>query len=232
MPAQLGGLALLLCLQLPTAAAASTYDQQIAQLAAKRTELAKAYATAATDEERAKVLARAEAAVFDAIVNELIPAWYGTPWEFYGTSQTPGEGAIACGYFVTTILRDAGFQVERVRLAQQASEHIIKTLVGEGRIERYRYKSSREVAEATAARGEGLYVVGLDCHVGFLAVKDGETRFLHSSYMSPLCVVNEKAATSMPFQSDYRVVGKLLDGPMLVAWLEGRAFPTVGNVTE
>lgn len=228
----LGGLALLLTLGQPGAAAADDYPQHIAQLAAKRTELAKTYAAATTDADRQQVLTRAEATIIDAIVTQLIPAWYGTPWEFYGTSQTPGEGAIACGYFVTTILRDAGFGVERVRLAQQASEHIIKTLVGEDRIERYRFKLSREVAQATAARGDGLYMVGLDCHVGFLAVKDGETRFLHSSYMSPLCVVDEKAATSMPFQSDYRVVGKLLDPPMLIAWLEGRAFPTVGNVTE
>jgi hypothetical protein len=44
------------------------------------------------------------------------------------TSETPGRGEIACGYFVSTVLRDAGFGVERVRLAQQASERIVRTL--------------------------------------------------------------------------------------------------------
>jgi len=223
---------LIVSLPTPAASAAEDYLARIAALESQRAALAGTYVAASTDEERSAVLDRAREAVTSALVEDLIPAWHGTRWDFNGTSQVPQQGEIACGYYVTTLLRDAGFRVQRVRLAQQASENIIKTLVGEDRIERYRFKPSREVAEATAARGDGLYIVGLDCHVGFLAVKDGETRFLHSSYMSPLCVVDEKAATSMPFQSDYRVVGKLLDPPMLIAWLEGRAFPTVGNVTE
>jgi hypothetical protein len=56
------------------------------------------------------------------IDKKLLPYWLGTTWNFNGTTQVPGEGSIACGYFVTTLLRDAGVKLERVKLAQMASE--------------------------------------------------------------------------------------------------------------
>jgi len=65
------------------------------------------------------------------IVDDIIPYWYGTPWEFYGTTEKPKQGSIACGYFVSTILKHAGYNVEKNKMAQQASELIIKSLVSE-----------------------------------------------------------------------------------------------------
>src|SRR4051812_5282380 len=53
-----------------------------------------------------------------AVVETIIPEWIGTAWNFYGTSEKPHEGTIACGYFVTTILRDAGVNLARIKLAQ------------------------------------------------------------------------------------------------------------------
>src|SRR6188474_3208784 len=47
------------------------------------------------------------------IRDSLFTCWLGTPWDFYGTTQTPGKGKIACGYFVTTLLRDMGASVNR-----------------------------------------------------------------------------------------------------------------------
>src|SRR5687768_9423034 len=40
------------------------------------------------------------------IETRLFPFWEGTDWDFNGTTEVPGKGSIACGYFVTTILRD------------------------------------------------------------------------------------------------------------------------------
>src|ERR1700741_5295000 len=54
--------------------------------------------------------------------DSLLPCWYGTPWGFYGTTEEPGQGTIACGYFVTTVLRDAGCSLQRIKLAQYPSE--------------------------------------------------------------------------------------------------------------
>jgi len=210
----------------PARADDAVYRAAVAELAAARAMLATAWTAADTAEDRAEVLQRARQTALDGVADELIPAWLGTPWDFHGTSETPGEGHIACGYFVSTILRDAGFGVERVRMAQQASELIILTLVGEDRVWRYRGQSRSAVGDAVEGHGDGLYVVGLDIHTGFLVVRDGAARFCHSSYMEPLQVVCEDPAAAPAFESSYRVVGKLLDDPMLTRWLEGQAFPT------
>ncbi len=222
-------LPILVVLLLPSPARAGTaeeYAARIAELETMRLALAATHDAAGTDEARAIVLDHAREAVLAALVDDLIPAWHGTPWDFYGTSEVPGQGHIACGYYVTTLLRDAGFRVERVRLAQQASENIIKTLVGEDRITRYRDLSGSHVTRAVADLGDGLYVVGLDIHVGLLVVEGGTVRFCHASYLDPVAAVCESPRTAPAFISGYRVVGKLLDDPMMEAWLEGRAFPT------
>jgi len=210
------------------AATAEEYRAAVAELASARALLATAWTAAAgaSAADRATVLDRGRRIVFATVADELIPAWYGTPWDFHGTSETPGHGHIACGYFVSTILRDAGFAVERVRMAQQPSELIILTLVGEDRVWRHRGESRATVSAAVEAHGDGLYVVGLDIHVGFLVVRDGAARFCHSSYLEPMQVVCEDPAAAPAFESGYRVVGKLLDDPMVTGWLEGRAFPT------
>lgn len=62
------------------------------------------------------------------ITDSLMPCWYGTPWDFNGCTADPGKGSIACGYFVTTVLRDAGLQLNRIRLAQSPSGIIIHKL--------------------------------------------------------------------------------------------------------
>ncbi len=196
------------------------------ELAAARAMLATAWRAAGGEERRAEILGRARETAHEGIADGLIPPWIGTPWDFHGTTEVPGEGHIACGYFVTTILRDAGFAVERARLAQQPSEWIILTLVGEDRVRRHRGERRAAVAEAVEARGDGLYVVGLDIHVGFLVVRDGAATFCHASYLEPVAAVCEDPAAAPAFASGYHVVGQLLDDPMLTAWLEGRAFPT------
>ena len=45
-----------------------------------------------------------------ALRDDLLPAWNGTAWAMNGTSQVPGRGSIACGYFVSTTLMHAGFR--------------------------------------------------------------------------------------------------------------------------
>src|ERR1043165_5518098 len=60
------------------------------------------------------------------ITQEIFTYWYGTDWDFNGTTQTPKQGKIACGFFVTTVLRDAGFDLPRIAWAQLPSESMIK----------------------------------------------------------------------------------------------------------
>jgi hypothetical protein len=54
-----------------------------------------------------------------ALINDIIPHWYGTVWDFNGHTENPRKGTIACGYFVSTTLTDAGFEIDRYKMAQQ-----------------------------------------------------------------------------------------------------------------
>jgi len=71
------------------------------------------------------------------MVNKIFPYWYGTPWDFNGTTKRPNEGKIACGYFVTTTIQQMGFPINRIKLAQCASEEMIKNLVSKENIFRF-----------------------------------------------------------------------------------------------
>ena len=155
--------------------------------------------------------------------------WLGTPWDFNGTSQTPGEGKIACGYFVSTVLRDAGFQLERVRLAQQASQNIIRTFLPRDAIHIRVGTPYETFLQQVVARGPGVRVVGLDTHVAFLIVNpDQSINFIHSSGARPWTVVNEKPAqANVLATSNYRVTGILTrNQKVLQGWLTQTPWPT------
>ncbi|NUO49362.1 MAG: hypothetical protein HOV80_10950 [Polyangiaceae bacterium] len=124
------------------------------------------------------------------------------------------------------MLRDAGFKIERAKLAQQPSERITTTLVPEDEIWRFRKGDETGVVNAVRDKGDGLYVVGLDDHVGFLDVLDKEVRFCHASYTHDADVRCEDPLGSVPFESDYHVVGRLFSGPMIDAWLSGTTIET------
>jgi hypothetical protein len=140
----------------------------------------------------------------------VLPFWYGTRYSFYGQTHMPGEGKIACGYFVTTVLEDLGVALDRNGLAQMASEEMIKKLVSEQNIKRFSgYELSDFVAQVKA-KGQGLYVVGLDTHTGFILNDGQQIRFIHASGRFPFAVVNENAYTSINLQkSRYRIIGHL-----------------------
>jgi hypothetical protein len=215
--------AILLIAATSTSSAAS-YDEVRAELESDRQKLAVEYARAKPNQKSA-VLDRASTLLLRAIEDELMPAWNGTKWAFEGTSSTPKKGEIACGMFVGTILEHAGFNLERIALGRLASEHIAQTLTAEKNIRRYSLKSVEEVERDVSAWGEGLYIVGLDFHAGFILVDaNGEVSMVHSSYYHPQAVRREPLGSEAnPFRwSKYRVVAKLLDRAMMKTWLEGQ----------
>ena len=189
------------------------------------------YSEALKGAEKARTTATAKSAraQFTAVLrDDLMPAWLGTPWDFYGTSKVPGEGKIACGYFVSTLLEDAGAKVARVRLAQQASENIIKSLVPAKDIKRWSKRPVTDVIKWVDTRGgPRVYVVGLDYHVGFLVKRAGQaTEMCHSSVLEPRAVVCEDAASAEAMISNYTVVGELTNGWFLQRWRAGKRFKT------
>ncbi|HEX2900834.1 MAG TPA: hypothetical protein VHS96_14020 [Bacteroidia bacterium] len=193
----------------------------------QRDSMAGLYAQAGP-ERRAALIASARKYVLRVIAEDLFPPWMGTPWDFNGISQKPGEGQIACGYFVTTILRDAGFGVERAKLAQQASLKIIRTVTPAAEIRDYGGIDVPELVRRMAKLPKGLYIVGLDIHTGFIANGEKSVDFIHASYGSPSVVVHEVALKSKVLaQSKRFVLGRVDNDEFLRKWLLKQAIPTL-----
>ena len=143
-------------------------------------------------------------------MDEAFNYWYGTAWAYSGTSQIPGEGSVACGYFVTTVLRDVGFEVERRAWAQLASESLIRKLIDKKHIRIFANAELDDFLTAIQDMGDGMYIVGLDTHIGFLLCTNGYVYFIHSSQRGIAGVRKESAYRSKTLKkSKYRVVGKL-----------------------
>ena len=204
-----------------------SYKELLATLEADRLRLASRYQHASSAE-RIALIAEARRVLTRSIYDQLFPAWYGTAWDFNGTTEIPQQGKIACGYFVSTVLRDAGWRVERVRLAQQASENIILSLTTDPYVKRFRRVAIGDFVSAAKTWGPGIYIVGLDNHVGFIVNADDDVYFIHSAYIDPYMVMKEKAIDSQILAaSNYRVLGNVLGDDQLISnWLAGKAIPT------
>ena len=69
-----------------------------------------------TPKERKEVIRKSRDYLINTLTKKVFPYWYGTPWSFNGHTEQPKNGSIACGFFVGTILRDIGFNIDRIRL--------------------------------------------------------------------------------------------------------------------
>ncbi len=197
---------------------APTYAESIARISARREAM-----TAADDVESFIV----------ASVDRLSRYWLGTTWAL-GAPQTsiPQVGQVNCGTFVGNILRDVGFNVNVRKLQRQPAQLIIQTFVGKKRIKKFSNAPMKKFLAATREMGPGLFIIGLDFHVGFLIVDDDEdktVRFIHASYETRT-VVDELAAEAAPIiDSKYRVIGKLLTRTNIRDWLRGNRIEVKGN---
>jgi hypothetical protein len=203
------------------------YASKLKSLVVERQKLAEEYRKAG--ENKQEVLEKARRVFVSSIDQNIFPFWYGTDWDFNGATETPREGRIACGYFITTVLRDAGLRLSRVSLAQQASENIIKSLTTASFIKRFHNTPIEKFVDEVKKSGAGLYIVGLDIHVGFILNNGEEIYLVHSSYVEPKEVIREKAAESPILSSSkYRVIGKIsADDQLMTKWLNQTAIPTL-----
>jgi hypothetical protein len=213
--------------RVPSIVEVSNYPRVLDEIEAKQDSFALEYRNA-SELEKETLVGESRDYVYDTLVNDVLPFWIGTPWDFNGTTQTPGEGSIACGYFISTTLEDTGFDIERISLAQQASENIIKSLTDKDNISRLNNASIGKFKDLVKEKGEGLYVLGLDYHVGYVINDDNQLRFFHSNYYDPWQVVDESVDGSLPiFHSKYKVLGKLFNDEMMEKWLKNEHFDTV-----
>ncbi|BDS12898.1 hypothetical protein [Aureispira anguillae] len=159
--------------------------------------------------------------LYKNLTDSVFGYWYGTTWDFNGITEQPRKGKIACGYFVTTTLEHCGFSLPRVKLAQQAASIIIRSLCASKSIQVF--NKLAHLKTYMDKQEEGLYIVGLDTHVGYLWKTATQLYFVHASYSGNKQVSRELWNTSIVLgKSKLFVVGDLLGNKDLINhWIKG-----------
>lgn len=209
-----------------SSAHAQEYSEVKGEIAERRDELARLWEQA---EDRIALEAVVEAEILSN-VERLATMWLGTRWGL-GAPQLsePGEGKVNCGTFVGTVLRDAGFAVNVKKLQRQPSQLIIRSFVGKSRMKKFSNAPMKRFLSRVREMGPGLFIIGLDFHVGFLIQTEDALRFVHASYETET-VIDEPAASAGPIvDSKYRVVGKILDRSNLSDWIENNRIKVKGD---
>lgn len=161
------------------------------------------------------------------LLNEIVPFWYGTEWDFNGYTDVPGQGVIACGYFVSTTLKHAGLKINRYKMAQQAGLHEAQTLALIDKNYRTIYGIDELMKTLQRDYTDGLYFAGLDNHVGYLYIKNGTPYFLHSNYIEDRVQI-QKAYYADAFQSEVYVIAEISTNEELMEkWRKGEAVKVV-----
>lgn len=195
------------------------YDSLRKVMLNRRAVYSAAYNQAKTDSAKKEVIRQSKEYLLSMLTDTVFPYWYGTQWAFSGITEQPGEGYIACGYFVSTTLKHSGFKLNRYKLAQQAASLICKSVSGPGKT--YTLRTIADVEKHMKNQPEGLYVLGLDYHVGFLLKEKGSLYFIHSNYLKPMKVTREGFSGSGAVKlSDIFVVGEILTEDNILKWLK------------
>ena len=200
------------------------YNQLKEKIKTEQAAFQKKIKKAGTKGEEKLIIDAARKYILTNIGGSIFQYWYGTSWAFEGTTTEPGCGSVACGYFVTTVLRDAGFKLPRIKWAQAASETLIQNVTDKKNIKHYIGTDIVKVESAIKLWGEGLYIAGLDTHVGFILNLGDSIRFVHSNYYEPTKgVCAQQLNSNNPLKdSKYRVIGKILNDEMVLRWIEGK----------
>jgi hypothetical protein len=163
-------------------------------------------------------------------VTRLALHWIGSDWgRGVPQSNEPHTGKTNCGTFVGAILRDAGFNLDIKKLQLLPSQAIIGTFVKGKRVKKFIGVEMPTFLEGVREMGPGLYIIGLDQHVGLLVQDDKELRYFHSSIETGK-VASELAAEAWTIQaSRYRIVGKILSPQNLRDWLGKKPIAVPGK---
>lgn len=150
------------------------------------------------------------------LLNSVIPHWYGTEWDFNGYTDTPNNGVIACGYFVSTTLLHMGINLNRYHLAQQAGLNEAKSLaiIDSNYFTVYGFEN---LSSEMDLYDDGIYFVGLDNHVGYLLKRSGQLYLIHSNYIDDKVMI-ETADESAAFESNIYVVAEISTNETLMEY--------------
>lgn len=198
------------------------YPETLEEIKNEKIKFIKSYNHASSTEEKENLYKEIQNYLHQVIPNKVLPAWYGTPWSFNGDAEYPLDGTIACGFFVVNVLRNCNFNIN-TKMAIQPSENIIKNLIPSKYIKRFSNISIETLKSHIQKMGEGIYIIGLDTHVGFILNLNDKIRFTHArGYLFVLSEYPNISPTLL--SSDYIVFGKLFEESMIEKWLLNQEF--------
>jgi hypothetical protein len=203
-----------------TCSALLPYDEVKRKIENKKKELADKYSGGL---DQTKILNEITDYWVKTISLDMYHQWENTPWDFNGTTTQPRQGAIACGYFVATILQDMDLKVNRTKLSICASSQMMKSLVPQQRIKNLSYLGYSEFNDYLKDSGKGVYIIGLDFHTGFIVNDGTEIWFLHSNYIERKGVTKETVMNSLALKSSKTrwLISLTNDRNFLQKWLKG-----------
>ncbi|WP_130735575.1 hypothetical protein [Flavobacterium sp. J27] len=164
------------------------------------------------------------------LVDYVFPYWYGTKWSFEGHTSIPKNGEVACGYFVSTTLRDIGLAVNRYKLAQQLPVNEAYSLAVLDSVRVIKHKTSVDCQEELyRVLKEGIYFIGFDkSHVGFIFKKDNQLYIIDSNFFSGE-VQKEGIETSKVFHyfSTFYITPLSTNESLLEKWINKKEIKVV-----
>ena len=165
------------------------------------------------------------------LTERIIPHWLGTPWSFEGHTSIPRSGEIACGYFVSTTLKDVGFNLNRYTFAQQLPFNEAKTLaLGKPLLEINSNSTAERISMLRVTLKEGIYFIGFDqSHVGYIQKKGSELFLIHSNYIGAEGVVIERIEDSQVFSYYTRIYIADIsrNAALMKKWMKGEVVQVV-----
>ncbi|MBO6516370.1 MAG: hypothetical protein JJ975_07445 [Bacteroidia bacterium] len=127
--------------------------------------------------------------LFNVFHSEIPSYWIGTRWDFNGTTPTPGDGLIACGYYLTTTMKQTGYEINRYKMAQQASSVLIEAYCSNIA----KMTSLEAVSKYLSTQPDSsTFIIGLDSHTGFVTKHGNNYYLIHSNYIGSEGVIREK----------------------------------------
>lgn len=179
-----------------------------------------------TQKETDSVLKAASDFFTESLLNDIIPHWYGTTWDYNGYTDIPGDGQVACGYFVSTTLKHCGLNVNRYDLARAYSLKSVKVLHGPNEIDLSGKGLDHTIDYLLKQDVDGFYAVGLDNHIGFLLKRHDQVYFIHSSYIEPVAVCIEPAKNARALMGHNSYVLAQLSGNeyFIRKWVKHSSF--------
>ena len=161
--------------------------------------------------------------LFKLVNDDIYNYWQGTPWAFYGKTQQPKVGNIACGYFVTNTLTDLGFKINRIDLAEGLSGDMIKKLC----VNIKSFNSLKKLDSYLAQQPvNSVFIIGLDFHTGYVIKTASGCYFMHSYYLNNIGVIKEKIDESEILSTNkFFMIGSLTANNMLLQkWVGNRVI--------